>query len=260
MANKINVLINEYTQIPILIRHLRTEGIPINDITIVHKRADRLKSLFINDGDQPQIIDDDVRPFLRRMEVSEHDIDFCESRVNHGGSLLILSVPDNSTERVTALLQKQNVLVPSSDQMAIGHVLPKGTVMGRAGTGLSRLDKIHDVRFRVSSFDPTGWKVTDPEGDKIGDIDYLIGNPTTGVLLLVAIDCGGLFKDKHVLVPFDRFQFDFHDKEAQLPFDREQVKKAPSFSSKETDYYKFSTYWDEIPARNLRSIANVKGM
>jgi hypothetical protein len=247
MAQKISVLVNENNEIPVLLQDLKSEGVRISDVEVVHKRPETLRDLFRDKTDTPRINDYGKRQILRSMSISDDDRHFSEARLDRGATLLIFEVADNLVERVSAVLRRHQIAVPTEVQTTKGQVLRKGDVIGTGyPSGLTKIEKIDSICLRAREFDPTGWKVLDPDNEKIGDIKYLLGSPTTGQPMLAVVDCGGLFKDKLVVVPFERLRFDINDKAAEVPFHKEQIKKAPNFTEKDLDYGRFSTYWDQV--------------
>lgn len=247
MSQTITLLVNDFREIQSLLQDLRSAGIPMNEIELIHKRPATIRSLFASTSETPRITDQDVSPILRMSNISDEDIRYCETRIDSGATALSIRVPDNSVDKVLTILKQHRIAVPNEKEVLTGQVLRKGTLIGGGyPNDLTRLEKIESIRVKAVNFDARGWDVKDFDDNKFGEIKYVIGSPTTGQPHFAVVDVGGLFKDKLIMVPFDRFRFDLKDKEAFLPFDKEQVKTAPNFTEKDVDYSRFSSYWDQL--------------
>jgi len=247
MSQRISVLVNDFRELQSLIQDLKSSGIPLNEIELIHKRTENLRAFFITPSETPRISDKDVTPILRSSDIADEDVRYCEMRVDNGATLLTVNVPDNQVDRVLSIMKQHRVSIPTDKDAPIGQLLRKGQTFGNASTkDLTKMEKIESIRVKVSDLNPKGYDVKDPEGNKIGDIKYLVGNPSTGQPYFVIVDVGGLFKDKLIVLPFDSLRFDLEEKEVIVPFDKEQVKGAPNFTEKELDYTRFSSYWDQL--------------
>lgn len=252
MTQKISVLVNDIQEVPAILQDLRSAGIPTNEIELIHRRSATLQRFFTNPKETPRISDQDVNPILRNSNTSDEDIRYCEMRMENGATLLTLNVPENQMDKVLSLMKQHRVSIPNEKDAVIGQVLRKGQLIGKgAPKDFTKLEKLESLRVRVTDFTPQGWDVKDPKDNKIGDIKFVVGNPTTGQPYFAVVDVGGLFKDKLIVLPFDALSFDLDEKEVVVPFNKEQIKAAPNFTEKELDYRKFSSYWDQIRETEL---------
>src|SRR5438093_5175755 len=167
---------------------------PLNEIELIHKRPENLRAFFLTPSEKPRISDKDVTPILRSSNIADEDIRYCEMRVDSGSTLLTVNVPDNQVDRVLSIMKQHRVAIPTEKDAPIGQLLRKGQTISGSGKDLTKMEKIDSIRVKVSDFNSKGWDVKDPDGNKIGDIKYLVGNPATGQPYFTVVDVGGIFK------------------------------------------------------------------
>ena len=104
-----------------------------------------------------------------------------------------------------------------------------------------------------------GTKVTDPAGNKIGQIEDVILDKTSNSILFAVVGFGGFLgiAEKYHPIPWTALDFDPAEGSYSVSYTKEQLQAAPSgsideltrddglaFRDRTYDYYKAPRYWE----------------
>jgi sporulation protein YlmC with PRC-barrel domain len=93
---------------------------------------------------------------------------------------------------------------------------------------------LRDYRFTDAAEDIRGAKLYGLDDEKLGKIDDVIFDHTTGLIRYVVVDTGGWLSTKKFIVPADRLRASAkHDDDFSVDLTKEQVESFPPYS--ETD-------------------------
>ena len=123
-----------------------------------------------------------------------------------------------------------------------------------AGTDMVPLRSLPDWRVAEGDPDIRGWEVFDTSGEKIGQIDDLLINTTTGEAVYAVIAYGGSLGigTKRALLPIDDLQLDLGNKQAICHYSVDALKAAPEYEEGRVDYSSVSGYWAGVAAAEAR--------
>ncbi len=100
----------------------------------------------------------------------------------------------------------------------------------------------------LSSTSITGDKVTNLEGENLGDIKDLMIDLDTGQIAYAVLSFGGFLGlgDKYFAMPWQALRLDAENKCFKLNVDKEKLKDAPGFDKDDWPNWSDSAYHDTI--------------
>ncbi|HET7441220.1 MAG TPA: PRC-barrel domain-containing protein [Terriglobales bacterium] len=120
---------------------------------------------------------------------------------------------------------------------------------------------LHDYRFSdPGGEDIRGSKIYGRDDDKLGKIDDVIFDHTTGAIAYVVVDTGGWLSSKRFIVPSERLRRSTkHEEDFQVDLDKKQIESFPPYDEKAVqsqdrwkDYEKqYSEAWKANPVQHL---------
>lgn len=123
-------------------------------------------------------------------------------------------------------------------------------------------DMTRDPSGRLIAADKVnGTSVYNTQGDKIGTVEDVMIDKTTGRIAYAVMSFGGFLGigEKHHPLPWSTLQYDARKGAYVVPLSKQQLQDAPSYMANEAvrwddekfgrtvhDYYKAKPYWDPM--------------
>ncbi len=115
---------------------------------------------------------------------------------------------------------------------------------------------LRDYRFEGQTIDDIrGASIYGTDDDKLGKIDDVIFDHTTGVIRYVVVDAGGWLSSERFVVPADRLRpSSKHKNDFEVSLTKEQIKKFPAYDEDTLDS---ADRWQDYEMRYRAAWSNV---
>jgi hypothetical protein len=126
---------------------------------------------------------------------------------------------------------------------------------------MSNYGMLQDYRFTDAAEDIRGAKLYGLDDEKLGKIDDVIFDHTSGLIRYVVVDTGGWLSTKKFIVPADRLQASAkHDDDFSVDLTKEQVESFPPYSDTDlesdeqwSDYEgRYRSKWEANPVMHRK--------
>jgi sporulation protein YlmC with PRC-barrel domain len=131
---------------------------------------------------------------------------------------------------------------------------------------MPHLGTLRDYKFATDAEDIRGSNVYGPGDEKLGTIDDIIFNHTSGEISYVLVDTGGWLSSRKFVIPVDSIgPSEKHDNDFSTSLTKKQIERFPAYDEKllertedwEEYERKYKQIWEEDPVMHIQGTARV---